>query len=113
MLIMKHVEGKKIGHIVAYTLSTCVWCKRTKKLMNDLGIDYYYIDVDLLEGEEKEEARKEVLRWNSAGSYPTIVIDNERSINGYEPEKIKEFVRSSDKIGQSEKQKCCGGQTYR
>ncbi len=98
MLTGKHVEGKQIGHIVAYTLSTCVWCKKTKKLMNDLGIDYYYIDVDLLDGGEREEARKEVLRWNSAGSYPTIVIDNEKSINGYEPEKIRELFRSSNKM---------------
>jgi glutaredoxin len=92
---MRHVDGKKIGHVVAYTLSTCVWCKKIKRLMNDLGIDYYYIDVDLLEGGAREEARREVLRWNSAGSYPTIVIDDEKSINGYEPEKVKDFVRSS------------------
>ncbi len=98
MIAMRHVEGNRIGHIVAYTLSTCVWCKKTKKLMDDLGIEYYYIDVDLLEGKEKEEARKEVLRWNSAGSYPTIVIDNEKSINGYEPEKVKELLGSPSEI---------------
>jgi len=89
-----HVEGKNIGHIVAYTLSTCVWCKKMKRLLNELGIEYDYIDVDLLEGDEKEQARKEVLRWNHAGSFPTIVIDNKKSINGYEPEKVKELLDS-------------------
>lgn len=59
--------------------------------MNDLGIDYYYIDVDLLEGKKKEQARKEVLHWNPEGSYPTIVIDNKKSINGYKPEEVKEL----------------------
>jgi len=93
MLTLRHIKGKNVGRIVAYTLSTCVWCKKTKKLLNDLGIDYYYIDVDLFEEEDRERAREEVLRWNPAGSFPTVVIDNEKSINGYEPEEIKKLIR--------------------
>ncbi len=91
---MKHVEGKNKGHVVAYTLSTCVWCKKTKRLLNDLGVDYYYIDVDLLEREEKKQVKQEVLRWNTKGSYPTIVIDDEKCITGYDEQKIKEMFGS-------------------
>jgi len=35
---LTHVDGKKAGHIVIYALSTCPWCKKTKKLLDDLGV---------------------------------------------------------------------------
>lgn len=87
---IKHVAGKKKGHIMLYALSTCVWCKRTKRLLNELGVDYDYVDVDLVTADEKDSVRKTVRKWNSKGSYPTIVVDGEHSIIGYDPEKIKE-----------------------
>ncbi len=87
---IKHVAGKKKGHIMLYALSTCVWCKRTKRLLNELGVDYDYVDVDLVSADEKDSVKKTVRKWNSRGSYPTIVVDGEHSIIGYDPEKIKE-----------------------
>jgi len=50
---MKHVEGENKGKVILYALSTCVWCKKTKRLLNQLGVDYYFIDVDLL-GRDRE-----------------------------------------------------------
>jgi len=48
----KHVPGKKIGHIMLYALSTCQWCQKTKRLLDEMGLDYYYEDVDLLSSDE-------------------------------------------------------------
>ena len=84
-----HVEGNKKCDILVYALSTCVWCRKTKNLLNTLGVDYYFIDVDLLEGAEKEKIFKEMKHWNPAGSFPTIVIDNKRCIAGYDEERIR------------------------
>ena len=89
---IRHIEGKKRGHIMLYALSTCVWCRKTKRMLNQLGVDYHYIDVDLATQEEREEIKKIVLKWNPQGSYPTIVIDDKQSITGYDPEKIKEVI---------------------
>ena len=88
----KHIDGKHKGNIMLYALSTCVWCKRTKRLLNNLKIAYDYIDVDLLDGAEREDINKKVLKWNPSGSYPTIVIDDRKSIVGYDPEKIREVL---------------------
>ena len=88
---IKHIEGKKRGHqVMLYALSTCVWCKKTKRMLNQLGIDYHFVDVDLATPEEKEAIKKIVLKWNPQASYPTIVIDDKQSIIGFDPEKIKE-----------------------
>ena len=44
---MNHVEGTDKGRVVLYALSTCQWCRKVKDLLKELGIDFYYIDVDL------------------------------------------------------------------
>ncbi len=86
---MKHVEGKKQGDIALYALSTCGWCKKTKGLLDELNLDYHYVDVDLLAGAEKEEAVAEIRKWNPACSFPTLVIDNNRCIIGYKEADIQ------------------------
>jgi len=88
---MKHVKGKNKGNIMMYALSTCGWCKKTKRLLNEMGVEYDYTDVDLLEGEEKTRVMEELERWNPRRSFPTLVINNE-CIVGYQEEKIKEAI---------------------
>ena len=89
---IKHIKGKNKGHIMLYALSTCVWCKKTRRLLNDLGVDYYYIDVDLLESEEKEKIRQDIKRWNPKLSFPTMVVNNEKCIVGYKEQETKETI---------------------
>lgn len=93
---IKHIEGRKKGKVMLYALSTCVWCKKTKRLLNQLGVDYSYVDADLAGAEDKEQINSVVLKWNPSGSYPTIVIDDKQSITGYDPEKIKEVLGNDE-----------------
>jgi len=87
-----HVDGKKNGSVMLYALSTCVWCKMTKKLLGDMGVDFSYVFVDLLQGADQDTAISEVKRWNPSGSFPTLVI-NDRSIVGFQEEKIREAFK--------------------
>jgi len=87
----KRVAGKKKDDIFLFTLSTCVWCMKTKKLLNSLGIEYSYIDIDLVEDDIKEEVIKEFNRWNPHQSFPTVVINNKECIIGYQEDKIMEL----------------------
>jgi glutaredoxin-like protein NrdH len=87
------VEGADKGKIVLYTLSTCGWCRMAKDLLNDLGVAYQYVDVDLLEAAEKELARKEIRKWNPKGSYPTIIIDESSCISGFDETEIREKIK--------------------
>ncbi|OGS23218.1 MAG: NrdH-redoxin [Elusimicrobia bacterium RIFOXYA2_FULL_39_19] len=88
-----NVSGKKAGNIMLYALSTCVWCRRTKQLLNELAIEYSYVDVDLLEEDEKAEVKNEIKKWNPEGSFPTIVIDNKSCVTGYDPDKVKKLAK--------------------
>lgn len=89
---MTHVKGENKGHIVLYALSTCGWCRKTKRLLNELGVEYQYIDVDLLNGKEKDETMKTVKHHNPKGSFPTLVINDKNCIVGFEEDKIREAI---------------------
>jgi glutaredoxin-like protein NrdH len=87
-----HVDGKDKGKVILYAISTCIWCKKTKRLLNEIGVAYDYIDVDLLRADEKEEIRKEVLKWKERVGYPVIVINDSECIPNFEPDKIREVL---------------------
>jgi len=89
---MKTVPGKSRGNIVLYALSTCVWCRKTKEVLNRLGVAYRYVDVDLLQGEEQENATAEVKKLNPRCSFPTLAI-NDQCIVGFDEQKIEDALK--------------------
>jgi glutaredoxin len=87
------ITGPLDSHqVVFYGLSTCVWCKRTRKLLEDLGVSFDFTYVDLLSGEERDQALEQVRRWNPASSFPTLVFDDHKTVVGYRPDEIKEAL---------------------
>jgi glutaredoxin len=92
-MTLTHVEGKKTKNIVIYALSTCPWCHRAKQLLEDLGIDYYYVDVDKAPSKEREELLDKVRKWNPSSSFPTIVVDDNKCIIGFKEDQIREAVK--------------------
>lgn len=90
MVKMEHVEGKKKGDVVLFALSTCVWCKKTRMFLEELQIDFKYIYVDLLTGDEKSEVINEIRKWNSQISFPTVVINNKDVVVGFKKDELKE-----------------------
>ncbi|MBN2541813.1 glutaredoxin family protein [bacterium] len=89
---VKNVPGDKKAKIMLYALSTCGWCRKVKTLLNELGIQYDYIDVDLTEGDERETVVAELTRVNPRRSFPTIVIDDGEVIVGFDKDRILEIV---------------------
>jgi glutaredoxin-like protein NrdH len=77
--------------IKIYTLSTCSHCKATKKFMHDNGIDFDYIDVDLLQGDDKQKILQEVEKYNPQRSFPTIII-GDTIIIGFRESDIREAL---------------------
>jgi glutaredoxin len=89
---MEKVNGEHRCDIVLYALSTCVWCRKTRQLLDDMGVEYSYTYVDLLPPEEMEQVKREMEKWNPQGSFPTIVINNERCLVGFSEDKIREAL---------------------
>ena len=91
-MALQHVPGKKVGDVTIYALSTCPWCKKTKALLDSLGVEYFFEDVDLLAGKDREEALNIVKKWNPNVSFPTVVINNAKCIVGFKESEIKEAL---------------------
>ena len=89
-MALQHVAGKNKGRIVLYALSTCPWCKKTKKLLEEMGVEYYFGDVDLMTDAERKEAMRIVQKWNPGSSFPTMIIDDSKCIIGFQESKIRE-----------------------
>ncbi|MDI6795414.1 MAG: glutaredoxin family protein [Desulfatibacillaceae bacterium] len=74
-----------------YTLSTCGHCKSTKRFLDDNDVRYDFVDVDLLQGEEREKVIDEVKQINSRLSFPTIII-GDTIIVGFKEDQISEAL---------------------
>jgi glutaredoxin len=88
----KRVAGRDLGSVVLYALSTCGWCRKTKRLLDGLGVEYSYVDVDELAGGAQAEAKDDVRKWNPACSFPTLVINDQHCIVGFDERRIREAL---------------------
>jgi glutaredoxin-like protein NrdH len=87
------VSGKKNDHKVSvYALSTCVWCKLTKQYLSENNVAYEFVDVDLLDDEDKDKVHQTVLGKGGALSYPTTIVDDKIVITGFRKDKLKEVL---------------------
>lgn len=76
-----------------YTISTCGWCKKTKKLLKSLDVEYKYVDIDECSEKERERVEEELEEYNSAMSTLTMVIDEGNEvIVGFKEDRIKEIL---------------------
>ena len=88
-----HVQGPRNEHrITFYGLSTCIWCKRTRKFLEDNGVTFDFVYVDLFHGEDREELVAQIRRWNPSTSFPTTVVDDAECVVGYKPDQLKEVL---------------------
>ena len=91
-MVLEHVDGKDKGKVMLFALSTCGWCAKTKDLLREMGIAFDYTFVDLLDGSEQDDAISTVEKFNPAGSFPTLVINNKKVIIGFREQEIREAL---------------------
>ncbi|MBW2540400.1 MAG: glutaredoxin family protein [Deltaproteobacteria bacterium] len=74
-----------------FSLSTCSHCRATKKFLGECTIKYDFVDVDLLQGEERAAVLEDIKKFNPKCSFPTIII-GDKVIVGYKENEIKEAL---------------------
>ncbi len=81
------------NNVKIYSLSTCSHCRSTKKLLNECSVEYDFVDVDVLEKDERKAIIADIKKINSKCSFPTIVI-GDKVIVGYKENEIKEALEN-------------------
>ncbi len=90
---MEHVAGPvNRGRVTLYALSTCVWCKKTRALLEELGVAYDYEYVDLAPPARQAEIEAELTRLGARLAYPTIIYEG-TVVTGYRPDEIRRLLR--------------------
>ncbi len=77
--------------VFLYALSTCYHCRRTKKWLDDNGIKYDFVDVDLAPEEEKKRLVGEVKDLTGASQFP-VIKKGDRHVVGFNEEKIRDLL---------------------
>ena len=87
------VSGKKSDHkVTLYALSTCVWCKLTKQFLSDNDITFEFVDVDLLDENDKSKVHETILSKGGNLTYPTTIVDDKKVITGFRKDQLKEAL---------------------
>ncbi len=79
------------AEIIFFGLSTCMWCQKTARFLDEKGVIYSKIFVDLLDLQQKREIHSEVKKYNKNLSYPTVKI-GETIVIGYDKEKLEKAL---------------------
>jgi glutaredoxin len=81
------------GHmdVTLYALSTCPYCRMTKKFLDKSEVEYELIEVDLLEGQEKDDAVATVKEISGGTSFPVLKAGDEIVV-GFNKPKIKALL---------------------
>lgn len=92
--LLETVSGKNKDHdLVLYALSTCGWCRKARNYLEDCDFEYRYVYVDLLEGDTLKDVVKEVEQYNPKKSFPTLIIDGDEVVAGFDKNNYAEKLK--------------------
>ena len=77
--------------VTVYALSTCPYCKMTRKYLSDEGVGFDAIEVDLLEGQARADAIARVKELSGGTSFPVVQIGDEVVV-GFDKGRIKKLL---------------------
>ena len=75
-----------------FALSTCGWCKKTKRFLDAHNVTYEIDYVDLLSGAERARIMAEMERWNPRRTFPTVVVDDKEVVVGFNEDRLREVL---------------------
>ena len=90
---MEHVAGQDRGLVLLVGRSTCTWCLETKKLLANLKVDYYWIDLNTLDEANTTVVMEAVKVCGQVNSVPILVINNRAPcIIGFQEAQIRSVL---------------------
>jgi len=91
--VFTEVKHDRSDHKVKfYGLSTCGWCRKARTFLDENGISYELCYVDQLEGEERKAILEEVTKINPKKSFPTILVDEDEVLIGFNEDRYVEVL---------------------
>jgi glutaredoxin len=83
-----------MNNVQMYTLSTCAWCRKTKKFFAEHHIPFEFTDYDLADVATQARIRRE-LTAGVAGGFPFVRI-GDRIVEGYQPSRFRKLLEGRE-----------------
>lgn len=77
--------------VTIYALSTCLWCKKTKKYFEEHKVQFESIDYDKQDEEHQEKMMEEMRGVGCSGSFPFVRIGT-ACVQGYDPAEFEKLL---------------------
>ncbi len=77
--------------VTIYALSTCLWCKKTKKYFEEKKIPFEAVDYDKQDEDRQEKMMQEMRGAGCTGSFPFVNIGG-TCVQGYDPEEFERLL---------------------
>ena len=77
--------------VKVFALSTCPYCRMARAYLDENGVSYDVVEVDMLEGDEKDAAIAEVKEASGGTSFPVVVVGEEVLV-GFNKKRMKELL---------------------
>jgi glutaredoxin-like protein NrdH len=91
---VEKVSGTNKKHkVMVYALSTCAWCKKTKKYLQDKGIEFEFVDVDLCDEKDLDAIREDLKKRSLGMNFPVVIVDEKNHIVGFHEDKLNEAFK--------------------
>lgn len=79
-----------MAKVTMYTLSTCPWCRKTKKFFTEHNIPFEFTDYDLADEATQDKIITEMDAEGATG-FPFVRIDDQ-IVEGYRPDRFAELL---------------------
>ena len=86
------VPGNDKGSVILVGRSTCPWCQKTKALLANLSVSYYWIDLNNLDQAQSNEVMSALTVCSDTSAVPILVINGQKCIVGYQEDQIREAL---------------------
>jgi glutaredoxin len=86
------VPGNDKGTVILVGRSTCPWCQKTKALLGNMSVGYYWIDLNNLDQAETAQVMSALTICSDTSAVPILVINGQKCIVGYEEDQIRQAL---------------------
>ena len=80
-----------MARIKVFALSTCPYCHQARAFLDENKVPYDVVEVDVLEGQVRQDTIDEVKRLSGGTSFPVIVIGDEVLV-GFDKMRLSKLV---------------------
>ncbi len=83
--IQRSLNGRDI---ILYGFSTCGWSHKVEQLLDQMGVSYVNVYVDLMGREDRELVLERIKYWTPYLTFPLLIVDNKKCVVGYDESRI-------------------------